>query len=208
MWYLIGLGAAGLFWYVKNQSIPDPATDGALALGNEVLAAVEDKVGAVTGAWERFDDLFIKYAQIYGLDPNWLKAFALNESDLGRDKSVAAGLDNPDDVAGSTSSDGKSWGLMQVTLSTGRDYDPDVTPQKLNDPNYSVDLAAHLISDLMRAFPPDQHPRNLEWMVKSYNQGRGNTNKEIAGLIGGYAGDYWTRWQSNYQRTLNTGSLS
>lgn len=207
MWYVVGLGAVGLFWLMK-YSLPDPALDGALALGGEVADSVDDKISSVTGSWERFDSLFTKYGLLYGVDPNWLKSFALNESDLGREKSVAHGLDQPDDVDGSKSSDGKSWGLMQMTLTTGRDYDPDITPEKLNDPEYSVDIAAHLISDLARAFPPSLHPRNLEWMVKSYNQGRGNTNKEIAGLIDGYAGAYWTRWQSNYQRVLNTGSLS
>ena len=154
-------------------------------------------------SWTRFDPLFASIGADYGVDPKWLKAFALNESSLGDDSSVARGLEVPTDIEGSKSSDGLSWGLMQVTVKTGRDYDPECSPEKLNDPKYSIDLAAQLIADLKKKFTPDDE-RRLEWIVKSYNQGAGNTKKERAGLLpnhpDGFAQAYWERWKRNFDR--------
>jgi hypothetical protein len=146
--------------------------------------------------WTRFDDLFHKWGSVYNVDWTWLKAFCLNESNLGRAKSVALGLANPGDVDGSKSSDGKSWGIMQVTLTTGAQYDSACSPQKLNDPDYSVQIAAELIADNTREFSQTD-PRFTEWVVKSYNQGAGNTKKELNGTGGGFADAYWDRWQRN-----------
>jgi hypothetical protein len=165
-------------------------------IGQTIDETVTENVGDY---WTRFDSLFLKAQKDYGVSARWLKAFALNESNLGREDSVAAGFADPSDVEGSKSSDGKSWGLMQVTLPTGRDYDASITPQKLNNAAYSVDIAGQLIADLVDQFPPSD-PRRLEWIVKSYNQGAGNSRKEKAGLIDGYAAAYWTRWQRNFQR--------
>lgn len=151
-----------------------------------------------------FDGLFAKYAKQYGLDWKMLKAIAMNEAGLGVvaggiEKSVAIGLANPGDVEGSKSSDGKSWGLMQMTVPTARDYDPSATPQKLNDPEYSIRLAAQFVAWLTLQFPSSD-PRYIEWVVKSYNQGRGNTAKERRGEIAGYAGVYWERYLRNYAK--------
>ncbi|MBX2986487.1 MAG: transglycosylase SLT domain-containing protein [Bdellovibrionaceae bacterium] len=151
-----------------------------------------------------FDALFQKYAKQNGLDWKMLKAIAMNESGLGvaangLEASVARGLANPNDVEGSKSSDGKSWGLMQVTVTTAKDFDSSATPQKLNDPEYSIRIAAEFIAWLTKQFPTSE-PRYTEWVVKSYNQGRGNSAKERRGEIAGYAGVYWDRYLRNYAK--------
>lgn len=157
---------------------------------------VQDEVVAASDSFTKWDSLFQMYGRLYGVEWTMLKAIAMNESSLGDAPSVAQGLAAPSDVDGSKSDDGKSWGLMQLTLPTAGDYDPAVTPQRLNNPEYSVEIAAHFISDLLGMFTPSD-PRYTEWVVKSYNQGAGNTKKEIAGKIDGYADEYWDRYQRN-----------
>lgn len=128
--------------------------------------------------WNRYDALFKKYASRYGLPWEWLKAIALNESDLGRDPLV---------VNHQLSRDGKSKGLMQLTLPTAQDYKPDVTLDELDDPELSVDLAAQYLAYLYRRYAGD--PQKV---IMSYNQGQGNTD---AGKT--YALGYFQRWQRN-----------
>ena len=66
----------------------------------------------------KWDDLLKKYSVQYKVPWRWLKVIILNESSNGNDRSVLRGLANPNDIEGSKSSDGKSWGLMQITLAT------------------------------------------------------------------------------------------
>ena len=160
-------------------------------------------VPAEASLWTAFDPLFQRYAKQYGLDWKMLKAIAMNESGLSPagwiEGSVARGLANPADVAGSKSSDGKSWGLMQVILPTAKDFDSSATAEKLNNPEYAVRIAAQFIAWLTLQFPSSE-ARYTEWIVKSYNQGRGNTAKERRGEIAGYAGVYWDRYLRNYAK--------
>lgn len=144
------------------------------------------------------DRLFVQYGTHYGVDWKVLKAICIIESNLGRAPSVARGLQNPNDVEGSKSSDGKSWGVMQVTIPTARDFDQNATPQKLNNPEYSVQIAARYIQWTQRQFSVLEL-RYLEWVVKSYNQGVGNTSKERAGQSQGFAHDYWTKFKTAYR---------
>ncbi len=147
--------------------------------------------------WTKFDHLFKTYGAKYNVDWKILKAIAMTESSLGTNKSVALGLANPKNVAGSASSDGKSYGLMQVTLRTAKDLDLLVTPEKLNNAEYSVDLAAKYVSQLKKIFrTPDV--RYLEWVIKSYNSGTNNVKKEMKGEIQGFANEYWRRFKNNY----------
>lgn len=149
-------------------------------------------------SWTAFDSLFKTHGAKYSVDWRWLKAIALNESNLGEEASVKVGLKNPADIEGSKSSDGKSWGLMQVTLTTARDFDSSATPEKLNDPEYSVRIAAQYLNYLQRIFPLIE-VRWQEWVIKSYNQGQGNTKKERAGAKG-YADAYWERFKRNLKK--------
>ncbi len=153
----------------------------------------------ITNKWTRFDSLFNHYGKKYGVPAETLKAIAMNESLLGTERSVARGLLNPKDVEGSKSSDGKSWGIMQVTLKTAQGIDAKATPEKLNDPAYSIDLAAQYIAQLMRQFSKND-PRYWEYVVKSYNQGPGNTkDREIEGReqLNPKVVEYFDRYKRN-----------
>lgn len=161
--------------------------------------SVSEKVEESMPGWKKYDSLFQYSGQKYGVPWTWLKAIALNESSLGSARSVAHGLLYPNDIEGSKSSDGKSWGLMQVTLTTARDMDASATPQKLNSPAYSIDLAARYLKSLSGQFP-SVDARRTEWVIKSYNQGPGNTKKERAGTSSGFAQEYWERFQRNLKR--------
>lgn len=154
------------------------------------------------GAPGSFDPLYQKYATIYGLPWLWVKAFALNESSDGQAASVQRGLQNPSDANGSASTDGLSWGVMQVTLPTARHYDAQATAEKLNDPEYCIDIACQLIRDLTLHFPIVMgYPLRLEAITKAYNEGQGNEDLELAGETPPDPEDaesYWERWQRNY----------
>lgn len=167
----------------------------ALFFKDEVIAKVENQ----SSTWTKYDAIFKKHATAFGVPWMWLKAIALNESSLGAAPSVARGIASPKDIEGSKSTDGKSWGLMQVTLTTAKDLDPLATAEKLNDPNYSVQLSAKYLGQLQSKFSK-LDVRYVEWVIKSYNQGPGNTNKEIRGQTTGYAGEYWTRFTRNLKR--------
>lgn len=181
IFYLIGAGILAGAIYSKNRIV-------------EEVDTMEAKSN-----WTKFDALFKKYGTKYGVDWQFLKAIALNESSLGTAKSVARGFENPYDIEGSKSYDGLSWGLMQVTVKTARDLDPFATEIKLNNADYSIDLAAKYLARLQAMFLRDD-PRWLEWTIKSYNQGPGNSKKERDGKIQGYAEEYWQRFQRNLNR--------
>ena len=119
------------------------------------------------------------------------------ESSLGTHPRVLAGLKNPEDVEGSKSMDDKSWGIMQVTIPTARDFDQAATPQKLNEPEYSVRIASQYIAWVQLRFSKSD-PRFLEWVIKSYNQGVGNTFKEINGGQG-FANNYFLKFKKAYE---------
>lgn len=157
---------------------------------------IEDEITVRSDSFRQYDSLFKRYGSRWGVDWKWLKAIAMNESSLGEARSVKRGIENPNDIEGSKSSDGKSWGLMQMTLPTLHDFDPDGTAADLNDPEYSVDHAAQFMRWVMRQFNSSD-ARFEEWCVKSYNQGVGNTRKEIRGEINGYAQSYWERYSRN-----------
>lgn len=158
--------------------------------GEKVVETVEENLGS----WNLYDALFKKYGGINSVDWMWLKAIALNESNLGKEKSVLRGIQMPSDIDGSKSYDGFSWGLMQVTLRTAQGIDSSATAQKLNDPEYSVKLAAKYVATLKSYFNPFDD-LFLEKVIKSYNQGPGNTQKNKP-----YADEYWSRFQRNLTR--------
>ncbi len=149
----------------------------------------------MTENWGRWDYYFKLSGEKWNIDWRWLKAIAMNESSLGTNKSVAMGLANPKNVAGSASSDGKSWGLTQVTLRTARDMDPSVTAQKLNIPEYSIDLCARYVAQLKKLFSITD-PRYVEWVIRSYNAGPSAIKKEITKPTG-LADEYWRRFKNN-----------
>lgn len=151
------------------------------ALGFFVLsqtgASFMDTTLPEDGAFNRWDGLFQSAGRRYSVPWRWLKAIAWNESDLGRDRRV---------IAGAVSSDGLSYGLMQFTIKTARDYigfalSEEQVIKKLNDPAVSVELAAQYIKRLTRLFNGDRKK-----IIMSYNQGEGNTQKGATYAAGYY----------------------
>lgn len=141
-----------------------------------------------------FDSIFQSKAKKYGLDWKMLKAIADIESSLGqaiKDKL----LENAPD-----SFDGLSAGLMQMTLTTARDYDPAANWLKLKDPEYSIELAARHIAKLKTLAESLPIARQTEFIVKSYNQGQGNTKKEFQGKSTGFAAGYWQKYLVAYEK--------
>lgn len=118
--------------------------------------------------FHQWDNLIKKYASKSSVPWTWVKAIMMNESNLGRAASVKRGLINPSDVQGSKSSDGKSWGLMQLTLPTARMFESSVTETGLNDPEVSVRIAVKYLDWLYGKKNGDQ-----EAVVRGYNGGPG-----------------------------------
>lgn len=171
---------------------------GLFSVKNKAVEVVQEHIDN----WKKYDALFKAAGSQYDVDWTWLKAIALNESNLGLEATVARGLEMPSDIEGSKSSDGKSWGLMQVTLTTAHDFDKSVTVEKLNDAAYSIDLGAQILSKYSDYFSLAD-TRYMELVVKSYNEGPGNALKEFNGQISGYSEEYWNRFQRNLERVKN-----
>ncbi len=184
---LLGLGAAASS---SGPSEPGPASPGGSGIAPGDLGAL--------------DPLFRRFGDRWGVPWLHLKAFAMTEAwdgNVGRwADSVMRGYRNPADVAGSASGDKKSWGFMQMTIPTAQDYDEHASPELLNRPEYSIDLAAQHVRQLMRIFPIVMEPWiRLEAIAKAYNQGARRTQAELAGGPG-YANEYWARFKRNLQR--------
>lgn len=129
--------------------------------------------------WTKYDAMFKEHAAKNGLDWKMLKAIAMNESSLGQDSRVERK---------EWSSDGKSRGLMQLTLPTARDFEL-VEAKDLDDAETSVRIAAKFLHALSLTFMGDKQK-----IVMSYNQGAGNTLK---GKL--YALEYYNRWLKHYK---------
>lgn len=141
--------------------------------------------------FSRWDDLLVKYASETA-PFFWLKNLMMIESTLGMNSRVARGIECPEDIEGSKSEDGKSWGLLQLRPSTARDYDPNSSAVLLNDPEYSIMIGSKHLHRLFMTFNGEE-----QWVIKSYNQGEGNSHKELSGLTDGYAGTYWAKYLKN-----------
>lgn len=176
---------------------------GALIFGLSMFGGYK----VATASFTRFDDLFRQKAKDYALDAklgvkdSWkvLKSICYIESTIGLHPRVAAGLLNPSNIEGSKSEDGKSWGIMQVTLTTARQFDASATPEKLNNPAYSVDLACKYLI-WAKEFLMKNKISSLEYLIKSYNQGVGNSQKEASGKSDGFADHYWTKFSNAHNK--------
>lgn len=150
-----------------------------------------------TEKYSQYDSIFKSKGLQYGVPWLRLKRIAWIESKVGTYPSVAKGIKNPSDVKGSVSQDGKSWGIMQMTLKTMGDYDKTPTPQELNNVDYSVDLAAQHLKMLQKLFVNERD------IIMSYNHGQGNQKNFLIAEKNGTllktqypAGrDYWNKYQ-------------
>lgn len=130
---------------------------------------VDQAAAAYTGnpTFTRWDDLMKRKATQFRVPWRWLKVIILNESSNGQAKSVQRGLADPSDVEGSKSSDGKSWGLFQVTHATAKGLTGrEVSAVELNNPEFSAELAARLVRELVDTFGYD-----FEKVMRAYNGG-------------------------------------
>jgi hypothetical protein len=167
--YII-LGAGALLYFVAKKT----------GVAQSVEETVEDEIVAYSDSFTRFDPLFLRFGRQYGVSPAWLKAICMNESSLGEAPTVALGIREPANREGSKSQDGKSWGIMQVTEVTGRDFDPGCAYFRLNNPEYSVEMAAKVVARSLRSFPVVM-PAYEEYNIKAYNGGIGRMQWELSG---------------------------
>lgn len=159
--------------------------------GAEVTGIIEDDM------IKTYDNLFKKYSEQYKIDWKMLKAICMNESELG---------ENPRVKKGQVSSDGLSWGIMQLTLTTANDFEP-TTVNSLNNPEFSIRVATKFLSSLSRQFSGDTRS-----IVMAYNQGAGNQRKflkaEKEGTIDEndypQAREYYRRYQENYNEVVSS----
>lgn len=149
------------------------------AIGAGILALIIFGVSKVVGSNEKltrdYDALFIKYASKYGLNPLMLKAIALNESTLGKNKGY-------EPIGGTT-------GLMQIKLSTARDFFKNLTAIELENDEKQIETASAFLASLSKQFNGDERKT-----VMSYNQGAGNTR---AGKE--FAKPYWEKYLKHKQ---------
>lgn len=162
-----------------------------------ILVVVMNKEKIIIKGMNGYDSLFQKYGAENGVDWQLLKKIAYIESTLGLNPRVVRGLVTPSDVKGSASYDGLSWGIMQLRPSTAQQFDPAATPEKLNNAEYSINIGAQYVAWVQRFIARKigaDNPRYLEFVVKSYNQGVGNSSKEIQ-TGKGYADAYFDKFK-------------
>jgi soluble lytic murein transglycosylase-like protein len=153
--------------------------------------------------WTKWDSLMQAHCIDAQAPWQWLKAIMIDESSLGLNPRVVLGLLHPEDIEGSKSEDGLSYGLLQLRPETARDFDIIANAQKLNDPDYSIRIGAKLLRRLFRALGGVE-----EFVMKAWNEGQGAAVLEQSGRIHGRADEYWTRYQANKAMILASGENS
>jgi len=147
-----------------------------LVLGLGFVFKNEIEVAVLSdGDWfVKYDSLIKAKSKKYNLPWKWIKAVALNESRLGTASSVAWGLVHPSDIEKSKSSDGKSWGLMQLTLPTAREMvGAPITASYLNNAENSLELGARYLSQMYNLGLKQSVVPAKEFMFRAYNGGPG-----------------------------------
>lgn len=113
----------------------------------------------------RYDSLYKLSGAKYNINWRWLKAIAYVESDNGKNIRVQLGQ---------TSYDGLSYGLMQIAEGIGSPKEISLKgfggKEALNDPAYSIDIGAKLLSYLFNKY------KDTEKAFRAYNQGEKNTD--------------------------------
>lgn len=109
------------------------------------------------GSFSYYDDLFIRYAPLSGMDWKLLAAIAYNESAFNPNATSPMG----------------AMGLMQLMPSTARQYGA----SNPYDPEQSVRASAKLIANLLAHYAnvPDLNER-INFMVAAYNAGPGHVD--------------------------------
>lgn len=205
MIWAMGIFLFAGFVIMSQANTAGPASEGSVGSSSDPdddpVPAVKDfdegELDQVAGR-ESFDPLFQRHGATYRVPWDWLKGICMNESALGQDERVRRG---------EVSEDGLSYGIMQVTLKTARDYRPGTTVDDLNDPDISVELAARYLRDSIDLFGLVDL-RATEWVIKSYNGGREGARRirdgELTTAARQHAAanmeEYWQRWKRNMAR--------
>jgi soluble lytic murein transglycosylase-like protein len=138
-----------------------------IAAGVIAYGAIKKKEGdsmPVTDT-KKYDQLISKYSSMYGVSFDLIKAIMKVESDIGRDFRVKHGLLYPQDIEKSKSSDGKSWGLMQMTLKTAQYFDKKITIADLNNAEKSIELGTRFLQYLQKRM------NGQDEVIRAYNGG-------------------------------------
>ncbi len=116
----------------------------------------------ITGINDKYDDLFLKFGQLYGVSPKTLKAISANESYIGKYQGL-------EPIGGTT-------GIMHIKIETARQHEPKITAQELSTPEGNIRVATKHVKYLMGLY--SKHPKSLqeEYAVKAYNGGQGRMN--------------------------------
>ena len=122
---------------------------------------------------DKYDELFLKYAQLEGLDAKLLKAIAMNES------GQKMNFTHLEPIGGTT-------GIMHIKLETARDYNKKLTAEDLKNYEVQIQYAAKHLARLLKLFGNEQKA------IMAYNQGEGNTLKGKT-----YAAEYYERFTRN-----------
>lgn len=141
----------------------------------------------ISGVNDTYDHLFLKYGQMYGVDPKMLKAISLNESWLGKYKNKVT-------VNGNT-----TGGLMHIELPTARDYIPNISASELVKPENEIKIAAMHVKTLS-----DAYNGNIELIARAYNGGMGRVQQFLEGSVNSKwlenTTNYYERYLRNYRR--------
>ncbi len=134
----------------------------------------EDRSNATNVAnAKRYDDLFEKYADRYGLDKNLLIALAAQESggehyDNLREGKPAAGIMQVEKAVWVNSS------ISAYNFETGQVETVKITQDKLNDLESNIQIGSMILRYNMEA-----NNYNIPLALQSYNFGQGNMNKVL-----------------------------
>lgn len=156
----------------------------------ETVSAIKKKYPS----WNQYDSLFIKWSSFFGIEWKYLKAIAIVESTLGKNRQGY---------------DGKSTGLMHLIETTANDltkelksnYGIDLLQQfKVNKIDLNVlrngDEISIILASLYLKKSKIMFPGNTEAQIKSYNMGWGNTKKWLNGGkdYSTITSDYFNKW--------------
>ena len=130
--------------------------------GDSASAVVASTKGAAyqpnidTSEYNTYNDIILKYAKQYNVDPNFVKAVIKQESRFIPTAGSGAG----------------AKGLMQLMPKTARSYGV----SNVYDPEQNIKAGVKMLSDLLK-----KYDGNLENVLAAYNWGMGNLALEAAG---------------------------
>jgi len=142
---------------------------------------------SISGINDKYDSLFVKYGQRYGVDPKIVKAISANESQVGN-------------IMGTMTVNGRTTGgLMHIELPTAQDYEPNITAKELLIPDNEIRIGTMHIRKLL-----DRYNGNIELVTRAYNGGMGRVQEFLNGSVSSTwernTTEYYNRYKRNFER--------